>query len=115
MGAPFVWFDLAAADSEKARDFYEQLFGWTFGPGAGDYRAWMSDGEQPWAGIVPAGSVPAGRWVPYVPVDDLDTATKRARELGGSVVREATSGPAGTSVIVTDPDGTLVALFRPAA
>jgi predicted enzyme related to lactoylglutathione lyase len=115
MGAPFVWFDLFAAGGEEARDFYEQLLGWTFTPGAGDYRSLMSDGEQPWAGIVPAGAVPAGRWVPYVTVDDLDAAAKRASELGGRVVREATAGPAGTSVIVADPSGGLVALFTPAA
>jgi uncharacterized protein len=116
MGAPFVWFDLVTADGgEPARGFYEQLLGWKFMPGAGDYRSWMSDGEQPWAGIVPAGPVPAGRWVPYVTVDDLDAAAKRAIELGGTLVREATTGPAGTSVIVADPSGGLVALFTPAA
>jgi hypothetical protein len=45
MGAPFVWFDVTAADGQN-------------------YQGRMSDGEQPWAGITPAGAVPAGRWVP---------------------------------------------------
>jgi predicted enzyme related to lactoylglutathione lyase len=116
MGAPFVWFDLTVADDgQQARGFYEHLLGWTFTPGAGDYHGWMSDGEQPWAGIVSAGTLPAGRWVPYVTVDNLDAATKRAADLGATVVRDATAGPAGTSVIVADPDGGLVALFTPAA
>jgi predicted enzyme related to lactoylglutathione lyase len=115
MAAPFVWFDLTAADGAKARDFYEQLLGWSFVAGAGDYLSWMSDGEAPWAGIVVGGATPAGRWVPYVTVDDLDAAAKRATELGGSIVREALAGPAGTSVIVADPNGALVALFTPGA
>ena len=115
MGAPFVWFDLTADEGAKARDFYEQLLGWSFMAGPGDDDAWMSDGEQPWAAITASGAVPAGRWVPYVTVDDLDAAAKRATRLGGSVVREATAGPAGTSVIIADPDGGLVALFTPAA
>src|SRR2546430_886511 len=63
MGAPFVWFDLTAAGGEKVREFYADLFGWTIGPGAGDYQGWITDGEQPWAGITPAGAAPAGRAV----------------------------------------------------
>src|SRR5262245_50623166 len=82
MGAPFVWFDLTAGDGGNARRCDEELLGRTFMPRAGDYHGWMTDGEQPWAGIAPAGAVPAGRWVPYVTVDDLGTATQRARELG---------------------------------
>jgi predicted enzyme related to lactoylglutathione lyase len=119
MTAPFVWFDLTADDGGKAREFYAGLFGWQIGPGAGDYQGWITDGEQPWAGIAPggggaAGAVPTGRWVPYVVVDDLDAAAKQAIELGGRVVRDKTTGPAGTSVTVADPSGGLVALFTPA-
>jgi predicted enzyme related to lactoylglutathione lyase len=114
MGAPFVWFDLTAAGDGEVGEFYRGLFGWAVGPGAGDYQAWITDGAQPWAGIVPAGAAPAGRWVPYVVVDDLDAAAKQAVELGGRVVRDRTAGPAGTSVLVADPGDALVALFVPA-
>ena len=57
---------------------------------------------------------PAGRWVPYVVVDDLDAAAKQAVALGGRVVRDKTKGPGGTSVVVADPGDGLVALFVPA-
>jgi uncharacterized protein len=115
MGAPFVWFDLAMADGAKVAGFYQGLFGWETGPGAGDYRDWLLDGGQPWAGTVPAEPVLAGRWVPYVAVDDLGAAVTKAVDLGGSVIRDRVTGPAGTSVIVADPGGALVALFTPAA
>jgi hypothetical protein len=115
MSVPFVWFDLTAGDGAVAREFYADLFGWTIGPGAGDYLGWITDGEQPWAGIIPADAATAGRWLPYVVVDDLDAAAKRAVDLGGQVVRDKTVGPAGTSVTVADPGGALVALFTPAA
>ena len=114
MAAPFVWFDLAAGDGDEVGEFYRGLFGWSVGPGAGEYRGWLTDGEQPWAGLLPAGAVPAGTWVPYVVVDDLDAATKQAVALGGRVVRERTTGPAGTSVLVADPGNAPVALFTPA-
>ena len=112
MPAPFVWFDLTTAHGEDVRAFYTDLFGWSIGPGMGDYLGWMTDGDQPWAGIATGD---AGRWVPYVVVDDLDSATKQAKALGGTVVRDKTSGPAGTSVFVADPGGAVVALFAPAA
>lgn len=114
MNAPFVWFDLAAADAGVG-EFYRDLFGWTVGPGAGDYASWFTDGEQPWAGVIAAGPVPAGRWVPYVVVDDIDAATEQAVALGGRVLRPATTGPAGTSVLVADPGEALIALFVPAS
>jgi predicted enzyme related to lactoylglutathione lyase len=119
MCAPFVWFDLTTTtsgdDGAGVRDFYGQLFGWTIGPGMGDYQGFATEGEQPWAGILPADAASAGRWIPYVVVDDLDAATKQAMALGGSIVRDKTVGPAGTSIVVTDPGEAAVALFTPAA
>jgi uncharacterized protein len=108
MAAPFVWFDIAG---EAA--FYRDLFGWNVGPGMGDYEAWITDGQQPWAGVVRAEG--PGAWVPYVPVADLDAAVERAIALGGRVVRTQQDGPAASSVLVADPAGAVLALFVPAA
>jgi uncharacterized protein len=117
MSAPFVWFDRAVADGEGTRvsEFYQNLFGWTIGPGVGDYQGFVTDGGQPWAGLIPSGAASAGRWVPYVVVEDLDAAAKQAVALGATVVKDKTVGPAGTSVTVADPGGALVALFAPDA
>jgi uncharacterized protein len=114
MAAPFVWFDLTSS-GDDVRDFYTQLLGWTIGPGQGDYRGFVTDGEEPWAGLLPADATGAGRWIPYVVVDDLDAAAKQAIGLGGSIVRDRTVGPAGTAIVVTDPGGAAVALFTPTA
>jgi|SRR6516225_7711918 predicted enzyme related to lactoylglutathione lyase len=115
MRAPFVWFDLTVPEDTGVAGFYQGLFGWQAGPGAGEYQDWLLDRGEPWAGTTRAGALPAGRWVPYVAVDDLDAAVKKAVDLGGTVVRDKLTGPAGTSVTVSDPNGTLVALFVPAA
>jgi len=84
MGASFVWFDLTTTPSggDGVRDFYTQLFGWTISPGMGDYQSFVTDGEQPWAGIVPGDPATAGRWIPYLVVDDLDAAAKQAAAPG---------------------------------
>jgi uncharacterized protein len=83
--------------------------------GAGGYQDWLLDCGQPWAGTVPAGAVPAGHWIPCVAVDNLAAAASKAVDLGGTVIRDEVTGPAGNSVIVADPGGALSALFTPAA
>ena len=113
MPTPFMWFDLDTADAIGSAEFYRELFGWeTADAGVGGYQSWITDGSQPWAGIVAAPRA-AGSWLPYVVVDDLDAATKRAVSLGATVIKEASDGPAGTSVRIADPGGAQLALFKP--
>jgi hypothetical protein len=38
----------------------------------------LTDGQQPWAGIVQAGTAAGAGWLPYVVVEDLDDAAERA-------------------------------------
>ncbi|WP_162908216.1 VOC family protein [Allorhizocola rhizosphaerae] len=108
-----MWFDLNTAEAVGASEFYQELFGWEVADaGVGGYQSWIVDGGQPWAGVVAAPKASAG-WLPYVVVDDLEAATKRAVSLGATVVKEASEGPAGTSVRIADPGGAQIALFKP--
>ena len=46
-GAP-CWIDLFSSDTERAKDFYGQLFGWTTmdpGPEYGGYFIFQKDGK----------------------------------------------------------------------
>lgn len=119
MANGFMWFDVNATDDQVGPviDFYLAVFDGPISPddSVGAYRSWMSDGDRPWAAVVHADEAdPAvGRWVPYVHVRDLDGATQAAVAAGGTVVREATDGPAGRAVTVADPAGALVALWVP--
>jgi uncharacterized protein len=117
MPGQFMWFDLNAADTGQARDFYNGLFGWAVAPAgnAGPYQAWIIDGQQPWAGIVQAATGDGGGWLPYVVVEDLDEAAKRAVSLGATVIAGPTDGPAGAAVTIADPGGARLALFKPRA
>jgi predicted enzyme related to lactoylglutathione lyase len=110
-----MWFDLSAPDAGKAREFYSSLFGWPVAPadGAGPYQAWITDGQQPWAGIVVTGPEPGVGWLPYVLVDDLAAAAKRAVSLGATVIAGPADGPAGAAVTIADPGGARLALFKP--
>ena len=112
-----MWFDLSAGDSGQAREFYSAMFGWAIAPAedAGPYRAWITDGRQPWAGIVQEDTAAGAGWLPYVLVEDLDEAAKRAVSLGATVIAGPTDGPAGSSVTIADPAGAQLALFKPHA
>ncbi len=112
-----MWFDLSAADTGQAGEFYRALFGWALAPadGGGPYRAWITDGQQPWAGIVQAGPGSPGDWLPYVVVEDLDETAKKAVSLGATVITGPADGPAGSSVTIADPGGAQLALFKPHA
>ena len=115
MGSKFVWYDVAAREPDAVREFYAALLGWPIGPdpNPGPYNGWIMDGEQPWAAVVQADDATAGRWVPYVQVDDLDAAVTKAKALGARIVQDKTDGPAGTAVTIADPGGALVALWVP--
>lgn len=107
----FVWFDLRTDKAEAAREFYSSLLGWNVVDGG-----MFQNGDRPFAGVsegAPVGDTP--RWVPFVQVDDVDSATERARELGATVLQEKTSGPAGEYSTVTDPSGAAIALWQPAS
>src|SRR5437870_10805810 len=90
---------------------YEQLFGWDFGDAPlGNASGTMVGGEKPWATVVPNLGEHVG-WFPYLQVEDLDAATKRAKELGASTLQAPVEGPAGTYTPIRDPGGAVFALF----
>ena len=67
----------------------------------------------PFAAVMPCKGRISG-WVPYVQVDDVAAATKRAVKLGAELLAEPTRGPAGSYSIVRDPGGATLALWQKA-
>jgi predicted enzyme related to lactoylglutathione lyase len=106
----FVWFDLRTQDGAAARDFYAQLLGWDAQEAGG--MAMFAGHSGPWAAIAPPPEGAAPAWVPYVQVDDLDEATKKAVGLGATVLQEAAEGPAGRYATIRDAAGAPVALWQ---
>jgi hypothetical protein len=115
MSAPFAWFDVTTKNAGEVREFYASLFGWTMQAAPQPYAGWMMERDQPWGGVMASDTATAGRWLPYVVVEDLDAAAQRAVALGASIVQDRTEGPAGAAVTLADPGGALLALFTPSA
>ena len=53
-------------------------------------------------------------WLAYVEVDDIAAATKKAKSLGATIVKDVTEVPgAGWLSIIQDPTGAVLGLWKP--
>jgi predicted enzyme related to lactoylglutathione lyase len=116
MANPFVHMELMSTDVGKAKNFYGKLFDWKLEdmPMEDMTYTMIRVGEGPGGGLMknPIPGAPT-MWVAYVLVDDLTAATRKAKSLGASVMKEATVvKDAGSFVIVKDPTGGMLGLWE---
>ena len=113
----FVWNDLLTSDVAAARDFYGQLFGWTFEE-SGRYTVISSDGTGI-GGMVQlrekSAKPGASRWLCSLSVDDVDQAADLVAKQGGKVHE----GPLelvnrGRGALVSDPQGAQLLILHTA-
>ena len=103
------WNELCARDVEGSVKFYQELFGWTVGPGDAEngYRE-IRVGERLNGGILPwrpeMGDIPPS-WTPYFAVDDCDAAVAKLRGLGGTLHMGPVDIETGRFAVVADPQG----------
>ena len=109
-----AWFEIGAPDVEAAKAFYGPLFGWSFAPD-GAYTLITAPGaDGPSGGIFGTG----GNIPPYavfvVQVADVAATSAQAEELGGKIVVAPKTLDDGMVVAyLTDPNGSMFALFSP--
>ena len=118
----FCWVELGTTDSEAAKKFYTELFGWTpddkpVGPGM-VYTMLNLDGKNAGALYqldperIAQGTPP--HWLSYVLVTSADESAAKAKELGATLL----AGPfdvmtVGRMAVVQDPTGAVFALWQP--
>jgi len=110
----FHWNELMTRDVAKAKNFYAESLGWTYddvpmGEVYGTYTIIKSGDEMAGGMFKMDGPMFEGRpesWFTYVAVDDLDDRLRKAREAGGTVMREPWDVPGiGRIAIVADTGG----------
>ena len=117
MSNSFVHCELATNDVGKAKGFYGKLFDWKFEDMPmenGTYTA-IGVGEGTGGGLM-KNPMPAhsSMWMPYVHVDDIKTATAKARSLGANVMKDSQEvKDMGWLSIFTDPTGAMLGLWQP--
>jgi uncharacterized protein len=112
MANEFAWFHNGSEKPAEAVAFYEKLLGWKGADGPAGMTM-LARETGPFAAVMAKKGKVSG-WVPYVQVDDIAAATKRAVKLGGELLEDQTRGPAGTYSILRDPGGATVALWQKA-
>lgn len=114
------WGDLNTRDQARASKFYADLFGWRIIDDTDDKPpsgyVHIQNGEEFIGGILPAHFVPPNippHWMPYFLVDNCDTSTAKAKQLGAHVHGEpVTLEDVGRFSIVSDPQGAGFAFFQ---
>jgi uncharacterized protein len=117
----FCWTEIATNDLPQAKNFYSNVFGWNFKQGSTDemeYPEFSVGDEYPMGGMYAitkemcGENLPPPHFMSYISVDNVDDSTNKAKELGGSVIKEPSEIPnVGRFSIVQDPTGGVVALI----
>jgi uncharacterized protein len=117
VGAP-CWIDLYSSDTDKAKEFYGGLFGWTpEAPqeGFGGYFTFTKDGKH--VGGCMANDGEAGypdAWGVHLMTGDVEATANAVPEHGGTVeMAPMTVGENGRSAIVRDPGGAMIGAWQP--
>src|SRR5438094_10651320 len=91
MANPFVHIELNTTDVDRAKAFYGKLFDWEMDdvPFSHGTYTMVKVGKGTGGGIMKQ-LMPGAEsaWLPYVAVDDIDAATKKARSLGADIMKD---------------------------
>jgi predicted enzyme related to lactoylglutathione lyase len=115
MSSPFVWFHHNGKKPSETTRFLASLLDFQASDGPGGMTM-LAAGAGPFAALGSKDDRYGDRdeWIPFVAVEDVDEATKRAVALGGALIREKSRGPAGEFTVVRDPGGAALALWKKA-
>jgi uncharacterized protein len=117
MANPFVHIELNTSDHPRAKEFYGKLFQWDLKDmdmGSHGSYTLIGVGQGTGGGMMqhPMPGAPSV-WVPYVEVADLAAATRRAKDLGATIIMENMPvQDMGTFTIITDPTGASLGLWE---
>jgi predicted enzyme related to lactoylglutathione lyase len=111
------WADLATSDTEVAKKFYEELFGWSIATSEKDPSGYLhiKNGGEFIGGIPPSkyrdAKMPP-HWLLYFFVKDVDASAAKAKQLGGAIHLEPmTVKGVGRMSVVADPQGAVFSVF----
>ncbi len=112
------WNELLTNNTDKAREFYCELFDWTANTedfSGVDYTIFMN-GEKPAAGMMKLndemGNMPPS-WITYFAIDDCESAVQTSVELGSTVLTPPTDIPdVGIFAVIQDLQGAVFSIIQ---
>ena len=119
----FCWVELGTTEPQEAKSFYQKILNWTWDDkpiGSDFYTMLQLDGKDV-AGLYQLTSeqkvhgVPP-HWLSYVLVESSDETTKKAKQLGATILKEPFDVmEVGRMSVVQDPTGASFATWQPKA
>lgn len=106
------YIELPAADLQKTREFYANVFGWSFQEYGPDYCAFgdgRMDGGFYRSQLRSTASEGSALVVMYA--DDLEATQRRIVDHGGAIAKQIFSFPGGRRFHFTDPHGNELAVW----
>lgn len=113
-----VHFDIASDDPERAKGFYEGLFGWKIEspPGMTDYYLIETKdlkGERGVGGGLGKRGEPGQRITSYIGIDSIEEYTVKVEKLGGKVIQSKMTVPGwGYLAICFDTEDNMFGLWQ---
>jgi uncharacterized protein len=111
MAGEVVHYEIPVSDIERAKRFYEGVFGWQIGDSVMpdmEYRM-ARVGDSAGAALFPADT---GHANAYLDVPNMDEALAKVKELGGSAEDKAPVPSMGWFARATDSEGNVLHLWQ---
>ena len=111
-----TWNELITTDPAAIK-FYEQVLGVTTSTvdmGPGEYTLFHVNDQMVGGSTPPPMEGVPNHWHVYFAVEDADATAAKATELGGSVMVAPFDTPVGRIAILTDPQGAVFSVLKPA-
>ena len=111
------WADLNTKDPERAKQFYEALFGWTISAGEKDPSGYLHirNGDEFIGGMPPASMLDPNappHWLIYMFTEDAAATANRAKDSGAKILMPPMKiQDVGDMAVIADPQGAVFALF----
>jgi predicted enzyme related to lactoylglutathione lyase len=109
--ATIVHFELPSADTDRAKAFWSDVFGWKFGGMTEPFVYLMTEGEEPVGAIFQSDTAGSGPIV-YMATDDIDATIAKVRDAGGSADDKEPIPQTGWISRCKDTEGNAFSLFQ---
>jgi uncharacterized protein len=109
MAHPVIHAEIRSSDPDATRQFFSDLFAWTYSDGAFPGYSFVDTGAE---GALPTAIGPLQDGVEtalfFVGVEDVEATLARAEQLGGKILQPAQNVPGVTFGVIADPQGHVV-------
>lgn len=114
MGNPIVHWELLVVDEAKGKEFYGNVFDWSFNESSFPGYSLIETGMEPGGGILTKPDMaPTPALNTYFKVDDVDATLAKATEAGGAIIAPKTHIPGvGYWGMFADPDGIPIGILQ---